>query len=106
MSHYTQIETGKYIMTEVNALRHFIRLANHALKLDNVELMRQVYSDSTYHINIDYCYKCPYDDLGYCYLRGKNSIPDNEKFKICFTNWIKCMQNELNSLLKRKGKLK
>lgn len=27
MSHYTSLSTGKYIMTEANALRHFIKLA-------------------------------------------------------------------------------
>lgn len=106
MSHYTNLSTGRYVMTEANALRHFIKLAKRALESNNIEQMHLVYNEATYHINIDQCYKCKYDDLGYCYFRGKNSIPEDEHFVICFTNWIKSMENELQTLLKRKGKVK
>lgn len=68
--------------------------------------MRMIYNEATYHINIDQCYKCKHDDLGYCYFRGSNSISEEEHFVICFTNWIKSMEYELKTLLKRKGKVK
>ena len=106
MGHYTNLSTGRYIMTEVNALRHFIKLAKKALNTNSIANMRLVYNEATYHINVDKCFKCPHDDFGYCYFRGKNSISEYEHYRICFTNWIKSMEHELNILLKRKGKLR
>ena len=106
MGHYTNLTNGRYIMTEANALRHFIRLANHALLVNDINLMHSVYNEATYHINVDKCYKCSHDDFGYCYFRGSNSIPAEEHFKICFENWVKAMKHELNVLLKKKGKVK
>lgn len=106
MSHYKGLSDGRYIMTEVNALRHFIKLGKQALKTNNIQNMRLVYNESTYHINIDKCFKCKHDDFGYCYFRGANSIPEEQHFKLCFENWIKSMEHELNELLKRKGKLR
>ena len=106
MSHYTDLSTGRYIMTEANALRHYIKLAKQALKIHNIEAMKLIYNEATYHIDIDKCFKCQYDDLGYCYFRGSNSIPEEKHFTICFTNWIKSMEYELTVLLKKKGKVK
>lgn len=106
MSHYKNLFTGEYVMTEANALRHYIKLAKKALKAYNIVAMKQIYKESTYHIDIDKCFRCKNDDFGYCYFRGKNSIPEEQHFVICFTNWIKSMEYELNTILKRKGKVK
>lgn len=102
MSHYTDITTGRYIMTEVNALRHFIKLAKKALYTNSVINMQRVYNEATYHLDVDKCFKCKYDDFGYCYFRGKNSIDENTHYRICFENWIKSMEHELNRLIHKK----
>lgn len=104
MSHYKNIFTGEYIMTEVNALRHFIKLGKTAIKSNDIMQMNNVYKLASIHLNVDKCYNCVHDDFGYCEYRGKYSINPDEHFKICFKNWVHVLELELNKTVKCKKK--
>ena len=96
MSRYTNLITGEKYMTEQNALRHYISKAKKAKQRNNFKEMWKLYSQATKIIDVDYCYKCPYEDFGYCRLR-KSHISEEEKFiKHCFDGFIKEMENVLN----------
>ena len=94
---YHNLYTGKEIMTEANTLRHFIKVGEKALKLNNLEKMKEIRKEASYHIDIDQCYKCKFDDIGYCVFRGRNSIDADKHFKICFENWINAMKEFLHN---------
>lgn len=118
MSHYKHLFTGAYVMTEKNALRHYISKARKLQKkydkisvaieagyddiknsqeLRNIEKgMKALYKESTTHINVPICYRCPKDDIGYCYFRGPRAIDENIRFsRYCFKSWIAGMEREL-----------
>lgn len=98
LSTYKDLITGKKCMTEQNALRHYISKAHKVRKRQNFEEMYALYSEATKYINIDFCFKCMHDDLGYCGLRHKE-ITDAERFiKYCFDGFIRDMEHELKRL--------
>ena len=99
MSRITNIYTGERIMTEKNALRHYLAKAKKAKKRNNYEEMRNIYEDATNILDVDICYKCPQDDLGYCGLRGnRSSLTWEEIFqKYCFDGFIRDMEHMLES---------
>lgn len=95
MSRYTNLLTGKKIMTEQNALRHYISKAKKARKRNDYSEMWKIYSEATEIIDINYCHKCLYDDFGYCGLRN-NKISNKEIFiKYCFDGFIRNMEEKL-----------
>ncbi len=96
MSRQRNIVTGETYMTEKNALRHYLSKAYKAKKRQNYDEMWNLYCEATRILDIDVCYKCSQDDLGYCGLRRSN-ISDEEKFvKYCFDGFIRDMENMLN----------
>ena len=91
-------------MTEQNALRHYISKAKKARKRNDYSEMWKIYSEATKITYVDYCYKCPHDDFGYCGLR-KDKILNEERFmKYCFDGFIRDMEYMLNDLRGEHGK--
>ena len=101
LSRYTNIITGEKVMTEQNALRHYISKAHKTRKRQNYEEMHRLYSEVTGIIDVDYCYKCIQDDFGYCGLR-RSHISHEERFmKYCFDVFIRDMEHQLEKLRKK-----
>ena len=93
---YTNLYTGEKIMTEQNALRHYISKAVKAKKRGNFEEMYKIYNDAHKELNINLCRKCVMDDIGYCGLR-RSHISFQDKFiRYCFQSFIDGMIAELN----------
>ena len=87
-------------MTEQNALRHYISKAKKAQKKQNLQEMKMLIEEATKILTIGFCYKCNYDDFGYCALRNSD-IQEEEKFKkYCFLAVIKEMEDMLNEELR------
>lgn len=101
MSRRKNIITGETYMTEQNALRYYIVRADRLLLFDSNNYTRafELYNKSKDCLDIVGCNSCDFDDIGYCYFRGKNSIDEVEQFmKHCFPCWIKSMKEELEHL--------
>lgn len=102
MSRYKNLFTGNTIMTEQNALRHYIKKLEKAVK-NNLEYntVYKIYNETFDHIQTDLCHKCPYYDIGYCYFRYENNLAHEEKFmKYCLPNFIKSMKWQLKDMQK------
>lgn len=98
LSRRTNLITGEKYMTEQNALRHYISKAKKSKCRNNFEEMWELYSQATKILHVDYCYKCHYEDFGYCGLR-KSYTSEEEKFiKHCFDGFIKEMEDMLNEM--------
>lgn len=101
---YTNLYTGENIMTEQNALRHYISKAVKVKKHGNFEEMHKIYNDAHKELNINLCRKCIMDDIGYCALR-RSHISFQDKFiKYCFQSFIDGMIAELNERQHTKSK--
>lgn len=98
MSRVENIVTGERIMTEGNALRHYLAKGKKALKSNDYERMRSIWNEAASVIDCGLCYKCPQDDIGYCGLRRNSDISEEEKFvKYCFPSvleWWECQLSE------------
>ena len=99
MSRYLNLISGERIMTEQNALRHYISKAKKLRKNHNYETMQKLYSEATEIINIDCCHKCSQDDFGYCNLRNSDISNEDKFIKYCFDGFIRNMENELHRLM-------
>lgn len=98
MSRVKNIITGKTYMTEQNALRYYIVRARRLLQYDKSNYQRAInlYNESKDCLDIVGCNSCDFDDIGYSYFRGINSIDEKERFiNHCFKCWIKSMEKEL-----------
>lgn len=95
MSRVANIYTGEKLMTEKNALRHYLSKAKKAKKRNNLDEMKKIYSDATKILTIDFCYKCQNDDIGYCGLRHSNLSWDEIFQKFCFDGFIRDMEQML-----------
>ena len=104
MSRVENIITGERMMTDGNALKHYLAKGKKALKSNDYERMKKIWNEAASVIDCGLCYKCPQDDIGYCGLRRNSDIREEEKFiKYCFPcvlAWWECQLNE------RKGKNK
>lgn len=99
MGRVENLITGKRIMTEGNALRHYLAKGKKAIKSNNYERMKTIWDEAANVIDCSLCYKCLQDDIGYCGLRRNSDISEEEKFvKYCFPSvlkWWECLLNEL-----------
>lgn len=97
MSKRINIRTGERMMTEKNALRHYLSRARKVRERNDYDEMRRLYNEALDVIDVDICYKCSEDDFGYCGLRGNRStLSEEEKFKTyCFNGFIRDMEHML-----------
>lgn len=110
MSRYKDLITGRTYRTEQNSLRHFISKAENLLELtksgdeEAYARIKELYSESTYEIEVDKCQKCPADDFGYCAYRGDyaKTISKKEHDILCFEGWIKNMSKDLAEMQEKK----
>lgn len=107
MSRVENIETGERMMTEGNALRHYISKGKKALSSGEYKRMHDIWNESSRILNSCPCYKCVHDDFGYCELRYDRTVTTEEMFvKYCFPSVIKWWEAQLKEILKRKGKVR
>lgn len=97
MSRVENIVTGERMMTECNALRHYLAKGKKAFKSNDYERMKKILNEATNVIDCGLCYKCPQDDIGYCGLRRNSDMSEEEKFvKYCFSSVLEWWKYQLN----------
>ena len=97
MSRVENLVTGERMMTESNALRHYLAKSKKALKSNDYERMKKICDEAASVIDCGLCYKCPQDDIGYCGLRRNSDISKEEKFvKYCFPSVLAWWEYQLN----------
>ena len=96
MSRVENLVTGERIMTEGNALRHYLSKGKKALKSNDYERMKKIWNDASSIIDTGLCFRCIHDDIGYCGLRRNSDITEEEKFvKFCFPSVLEWWKNQL-----------
>lgn len=84
------------MMTEGNALRHYLAKGKKALKSNNYDRMRKLQSEASGIIDGCPCYKCPHDDFGYCGLRHSDISEEEIFVKYCFPSVVAWWEYQLN----------
>ena len=56
MSRLTNLRTGETIMTEMNALRHYLAKGKKALKSNDYERMKKIWNDASSVIDVGLCF--------------------------------------------------
>lgn len=68
---------------------NYISKGKEILERGTLEEMKDFYNKSLVDVPIEYCTNCEYDNLGNCYNT------EEKKFKICFANWLKNLEQYL-----------
>lgn len=96
MSKRTNLSTEAKLMTEKNALRHYISKSNKALKTNDYEKCHKVWCDAQSETNAEMCKFCSANDFGYCEFRRDSTITKENMFMwYCFPSWLKGMEYDL-----------
>lgn len=96
MSRVENIVTGERMMTEGNALRHYLAKGKKTIKSNDYERMKTIWNEATKVIDCSSCYKCPQDDIGYCGLRYSDVSEEQKFVKYCFPSVLEWWEYQLS----------